>query len=125
MLTLGADGGVSLAGSPVVHAIVTTRPNPPEIGPAQVDVRLVDGAQQPLPEATVQIRPRPPDGSAVPPAAGRPAPGTPGLYQADLTFGTPGLWLLIIEVDRPGRPLVRVDASFAVRDPRTPSAAGQ
>src|SRR5205823_5023897 len=53
----GHDGALSVTRSPVLRAIVTTRPSPPISGTAQLTIRVVDGLEQPVPEAQVKLTP--------------------------------------------------------------------
>jgi hypothetical protein len=124
LLTLADDGTLSVTRSPVLRAIVTTRPSPPLTGTAQLTIRVVDGLEHPVPDAQLKLTPlMPSHGHVEPDSNATPVPGQPGVYQATTQFSMGGPWLLIIEIDRPGQPPLKVDADLDVVDPyATPTA---
>jgi hypothetical protein len=52
-----------------------------------------------------------PTGDAVPVA------GQPGVYRLPANLPMGGPWLVLVEVDRPGQPPVKLDGTFNVIDP--------
>jgi len=60
----------------------------------------------------------------LPQVTAAPVAGTPGLYRAMGNLRMGGGWLLVIDVNQPGQPPIRTDASFDVTDPNaTPTPA--
>jgi hypothetical protein len=59
-----------------------------------------------------------------PPGVAQPVAGKSGVYTLPVDLNMGGSWLLIFNVERAGKPLVKTDASFDVIDPNsTPTPA--
>ena len=117
-LVLADDGSLTMAPSDVLQAQITTHPSPPITGTATLDIKVLDGQGRPVTGGTVKITPlMPAHGHVEPQGVAVPVAGQPGVYRttAHLTMG--GAWLVIVEVDRPGQPPVKIDGSFDVIDP--------
>ncbi|HUS14825.1 MAG TPA: copper resistance protein CopC [Chloroflexia bacterium] len=117
-LNLDENGGLTVAAADVLQALLTTRPSPPITGTATISIRVIDGRRQPVTDATVQLLPVMPAHAHVEPlSAATPVAGSPGVYETRANFTMGGAWLLIVEVDRPGQPPAKIDASLDVTDP--------
>ena len=117
-LVLADDGGLSIARSDILRALLTTRPSPPLTGTAEVDIHLLDGQDHPVTGVEVKVTPlMPAHGHVEPQGAALPVAGSPGVYRMPVRFTMGGPWLLIVEADRPGQPPVKTDATLDVVDP--------
>ena len=124
-LVLADDGMLAITPSQVLQALVTTNPSPAITGTVQLNIKIIDGQEQPVSGATLRVTPlMPSHGHVEPTGDAVPVAGQPGLYRltANVTMGGP--WLLIVEVDRPGQPPAKLDGAFNVIDPfATPTPA--
>lgn len=124
-LDLDENGGLTIRPSPFVQVQVNTDPSPAISGTVGIDLRLTDGVGQPIEGATVSLLPLMPAHAHIEPQSqAAPVPGTPGLYRTRANLQMGGGWLIIVDVNQPGQPPVRTDASFDVIDPNaTPTPA--
>jgi copper transport protein len=124
-LDLDENGGLTMRPAPFVQVAVSTDPSPAISGTVGIDLRLTDGVGQPVEGATVNLLPLMPAHAHIEPQSQAvPVPGTPGLYRTSATLQMGGGWLIIVDVNQPGQPPIRTDASFDVIDPNaTPTPA--
>jgi hypothetical protein len=127
-LDLDENGGLTIRPAPFVQVAVRTDPSPAISGTVGIDLRLTDGVGQPVEGATVNLLPLMPAHAHIEPQSEAvPVPGTPGLYHTSANLQMGGGWLIIVDVNQPGQPPIRTDASFDVIDPNatpTPAANG-
>ncbi len=124
-LDLDENGGLTIRPAPFVQVAVRTDPSPAISGTVGIDLRLTDGVGQPVEGATVNLLPLMPAHAHIEPQSEAvPVPGTPGLYRTRANLQMGGGWLIIVDVNQPGQPPIRTDASFDVIDPNaTPTPA--
>jgi hypothetical protein len=124
-LVLDENGGLTISTAPFVQVQVSTNPSPAISGTVQLDLHLTDGVGQPVTGATVNLLPLMPAHAHIEPqATATEVPGTPGLYRTSAKMQMGGGWLIIVDVNQPGQPPIRTDASFDVIDPNaTPTPA--
>jgi hypothetical protein len=69
-------------------------------------------------DAKLSVLPLMPAHAHVQPLAdATPVAGQPGAFTVPVKLQMGGSWLVIFDVDRPGQPTIKVDASFDVIDP--------
>jgi hypothetical protein len=79
---------------------------------------LLDGAGAPVSDARVTVSPlMPAHGHIEPTDVAKPVPGEPGAYTMPVNFQMGGSWLIIFNVERPGKDTIKVDAGLDVIDP--------
>jgi copper transport protein len=117
-LVLADDGTLAITPSEVLQALVTTNPSPAISGTVQLNIKIVDGQEQPVPGATLRVTPlMPSHGHVEPTGDAVPVAGQPGVYRLPANLPMGGPWLVLVEVDRPGQPPVKLDGTFSVIDP--------
>jgi copper transport protein len=117
-LTLEESGALTARADELVDVGILTDPSPPVNGDAQVTVLLTDAEGNPIPDAKVTVNPFMPAHAHIEPVTvAEPVPGDPGAYKTDISFDMGGAWLFIFNVERPGMPPLKVDASLDVEGP--------
>jgi copper transport protein len=117
-LDLSLDTGLAARPSEVLEIRLDTTPSPPISGTATLKLMLLDGTGAPVDNATITVSPlMPAHGHIEPTDVARPVPGEPGAYTMPVNFQMGGAWLVIFNVERPGRDTIKVDASLEVIDP--------
>jgi copper transport protein len=117
-LVLADDGTLAITPSEVLQALVTTNPSPAITGTVQLNIKIVDGQEQPVSGATLRVTPlMPSHGHVEPTGDAVPVAGQPGVYRLPANLPMGGPWLILVEVDRPGQPPAKLDGTFNVIDP--------
>jgi copper transport protein len=117
-LTLQEDGRLTATPDSIVDIGILTDPDPPMNAPVTVTLLLSDQEGKPIPDAKVTVNPFMPAHAHIDPVSvATPIPGDPGAYKANLDFDMGGAWLLIFDVERPGMPRMKIDASIEVEGP--------
>jgi copper transport protein len=117
-LTLREDGSLTAAPEEIIDVGVLTDPSPPMSGTATITLLVTDGEGQPIPDARVTVNPFMPAHAHIEPQSiAKPVPGEPGAYTTEISFDMGGAWLFIFNVERPGKPSLKIDASLDVEGP--------
>lgn len=124
-LDLADDGTLAIRPTLFLQAQAGTQPSPAISGTVQIDLRLTDGLGAPVSGAQLEILPIMPSHAHIQPlSAVMPVPDTPGLYRTTAILSMGGSWLLVISVQLPDQPLIKVDTTLEVIDPdATPTPA--
>ncbi len=117
-LDLSLDTGLAARSSEVLEIRLDTIPSPPISGTGTLKLMLLDGTGAPVDNATITVSPlMPAHGHIEPTDVAEAVPGEPGAYTMPINFQMGGAWLIIFNVERPGRDPIKVDASLEVIDP--------
>ncbi|HET6313912.1 MAG TPA: CopD family protein [Chloroflexia bacterium] len=117
-LDLSLDTGLKARASEVLEIRLDTVPSPPISGTATLKLMLLDGTGVPVSDATITVSPlMPAHGHIEPTDVAKAVPGEPGAYTMPINFQMGGSWLIIFNVERPGKDTIKVDAGLEVIDP--------
>jgi uncharacterized membrane protein len=117
-LTLAEDGSLTAQPDEIIEVGVLTDPSPPVTGTTTITLVVTDGEGAPVDDAKITVNPFMPAHAHVDPVTvAAPVPGEPGTYTTTVSFDMGGAWLFIFNVERPGRPPLKVDASLEVEGP--------
>lgn len=117
-LDLSVDTGLKARASEVLEIRLDTVPSPPISGTATLKLMLLDGAGAPVSDARITVSPlMPAHGHIEPTDVAKALPGEPGAYTMPVNFQMGGAWLIIFNVERPGKDTIKVDAGLDVIDP--------
>jgi copper transport protein len=117
-MVLAEDGSLTASPAEIVDIALLTEPSPPVNGPAHITLLVTDAEGQPITDAKITVNPFMPAHAHVEPVSiAEPKPGSPGEYTTDVTFDMGGAWLFVFNVERPGQPPLKVDASIDVEGP--------
>jgi hypothetical protein len=101
-LAVGCQGGSG--GAADVKAVLTTEPDPPQVGPADLSIQLTDADGKPVRAGPLKL-----EGNmahaGMKPVFAEAREEQPGRYRANLEFTMAGDWFVLIEGKLPdGRP---------------------
>jgi hypothetical protein len=117
-LDLSVDTGLKARASEVLEIRLDTVPSPPISGTATLKLMRLDGAGAPVSDARITVSPlMPAHGHIEPTDVAKALPGEPGAYTMPVNFQMGGAWLIIFNVERPGKDTIKVDAGLDVIDP--------